>query len=129
MKRPAHLTLVDADKIGAVFTQRTEWRERAEKAEARNEALEKIAADKVALNEHCAALETRIEALERLRQLVENDKGHIFCACGRCEETLKQLAALRGEEKNEPETFCPACDAGVGQCNGPHKGNAGEVPY
>jgi len=33
------------------------------------------------------------------------------------------------EEKNEPETFCPACDAGVGQCNGPHKGNAGEVPY
>lgn len=41
MKRPAHLTLVDADKIGAVFTQRTEWRERAEKAEARNEVLER----------------------------------------------------------------------------------------
>jgi len=67
--------------------------------EVRIEALEKIAADKVALNEHCAALETRIEALERLRQLVENDKGHIFCACGRCEETLKQLAALRSEEE------------------------------
>ena len=44
MKRPAHLTLVDADKIGAVFTQRTEWRERAEKAEARIEALERLAA-------------------------------------------------------------------------------------
>jgi hypothetical protein len=33
------------------------------------------------------------------------------------------------EEKNEPEPFCPACEAGIGQCNGPHKGNAGEVPY
>ena len=48
-----------------------------------------------------AALESRIEALERLRQLVENDKGHIFCACGRCEETLKQLAALRSEEEKD----------------------------
>jgi len=50
-----------------------------------------------------AADRARIEALERLRQLVENDKGHIFCACGRCEETLKQLAALRGEEETDGE--------------------------
>jgi len=33
------------------------------------------------------------------------------------------------EEENESEPFCPACDAGVGQCNGPHKGTAGEIPY
>ena len=39
------------------------------------------------------------EALERLRQLVEDEKGHIFCTCARCEETLKHLATLRGEEE------------------------------
>jgi len=41
MKRPAHMTLVDADRYSALVSRCTEQRERAEKAEARSEALEK----------------------------------------------------------------------------------------
>ena len=41
MKRPAHMTLVDADKFSALVSRCTEYRERAEKAETRIEALEK----------------------------------------------------------------------------------------
>ena len=41
MKRPAHMTLVDADKFSALVSRCTELRERAERAEARIEALEK----------------------------------------------------------------------------------------
>jgi len=41
VKRPAHLTLVDADKYSALVSRCTEQRKRAEKAEARIEALEK----------------------------------------------------------------------------------------
>jgi len=41
MKRPAHMTLVDADRYSALVSRCTEQRERAEKAEARIEALEK----------------------------------------------------------------------------------------
>jgi len=40
MKRPAHMTLVDADRYSALVSRCTEQRERAEKAEARSEALE-----------------------------------------------------------------------------------------
>ena len=41
MKRPAHLTLVDADKYSALVSRCTEQRKRAEKAEARIEVLER----------------------------------------------------------------------------------------
>ena len=41
VKRPAHLTLVDADKYSALVSRCTEQRKRAEKAEARIEVLEK----------------------------------------------------------------------------------------
>ena len=46
MKRPAHMTLVDADKFSALVSRCTEYRERAEKAEARIEALENVVAAK-----------------------------------------------------------------------------------
>ena len=89
-----------------------------------------------------AVLETRIEELERenralranasksvLRRL--EDQGALAAEePPTCDCVPGHLCELHAdEEKNEPETFCPACDAGVGQCNGPHKGNAGEVPY
>lgn len=34
-------------------------------------------------------------------------------------------AAMMADPEDEP--FCPACDAGVGPCNGPHRGND-EIP-
>ena len=36
-------------------------------------------------------------------------------------------AKIALETKQESE-FCPACDAGVGHCNGPHKGSD-EIPF
>jgi len=48
MKRPAHMTLVDADRYSALVTRCTEQRERALRAEARIEELESAAHDVVA---------------------------------------------------------------------------------
>jgi len=118
VKRPAHMTLVDADKFSALVSRCTELRERAEKAEARIEALEK---ENRILRAN--ASKSVLRRLEDQGALAAEEKPLCDCVPGH----LCELHA--DEEKNEPETFCPACDAGVGQCNGPHKGNAGEVPY
>jgi len=72
MKRPAHMTLVDADRYSALVTRCTEQRERAEKAEARIEALDaKMQECSLTWQTEVAALEARIEALERVRRATE----------------------------------------------------------
>ena len=92
VKRPAHLTLVDADKIGAVFTQRTEWRERALKAEARLEELERTlpAKDAEGLARVCMSF-----AAEMLHK--QDDIGQRFWT--EQAKRLRAYATLRGEEE------------------------------
>jgi len=69
MKRPAHLTLVDADRYSALVSRCTEQRERAEKAEARIEADVAEIQLFVALAEE---RRRRIEALEEKCHLTKD---------------------------------------------------------
>ena len=89
MKRPAHLTLVDADKYSALVSRCTEWRERAEKAEAYIEVLKKVANEQAEnaglwFRARTAPEEYLQNALRRLHALIEGDA---------------LMAALRGEEE------------------------------
>jgi len=103
MKRPAHLTLVDADKIGAVFTQRTEWRERAEKAEARNEALEKAEKKtKGGVDRALFYLRQIVGAVDGVMADWEHEKSAelVPTTIGQwAERAIIKLAAPRGEEE------------------------------
>ena len=63
--------------------------------------------------------------LDRLPGVTEEEKIAliIYLATGDSyEQTLEDVRKLMGEKEQE-ERFCPACDAGVGCCIGPHKGN------
>ena len=40
----------------------------------------------------------------------------------------RKADALIADTQEQEDGFCPACDAGVGHCNGPHKGND-EIPF
>jgi len=106
MKRPAHMTLVDADKFSALVSRCTEYRERAEKAEARIEALENEAATLHAAlmvfeagwstGGYLDPLDFWDKCFKRLNDLVPPEHRSFVWAV---EQEMRDRAALRGEEE------------------------------
>jgi hypothetical protein len=96
MKRPAHMTLVDADRYSALVTRCTEQRERAEKAEAYIEALERAdAVMRLLLQRVLCDCQPRALGDVAITSVAST---HDF-GCAYRREMQPVLAALRGKEE------------------------------
>ena len=58
---------------------------------------------------------TTEEEIRQMAQMIEEDHR-------------RQMMEEEEQEQEQEDEFCPACDAGVGHCIGPHKGSD-EIPF
>ena len=74
--------------------------------------------------EHCPAILSREDVIARLNEYNTLKAATEKLSALSAAFIYARLAHLLTAE----DVFCPACDAGAGHCNGPHKGND-EIPF